>query len=273
MNPRSSTLNPEEIELIYDSIEDFIQENHRLCYIKDIELKSGLPKAKCKKIMDFLIKNERMMIVFQLQKNATIYMPKYMFEGILQLQHKPKWLKKYGFKEKYSTLEEIEKLKTSLNDFEIIERLLYGTDKPLEESVAYCLNLIGLEDVVLVNDSNKHDVSFIHNGIKYILEVKGLTKHGIKENISQLDSWIQQELVITPNTNELKGVFVLNHFRNKDPNKRDDPLTPNAKKFLKYYRFKFFTTKFLFDLIKEVKLNKLNKEEAIAKIIEGEKYE
>ncbi len=171
------------------------------------------------------------------------------------------------------TIKKIKKLKENINHFEIIESLLYGTGKPLEEAVTYCLKLLNLEDVVLVNDSNNHDISFIHEGIKYILEVKGLTKQGKKEDIIQLDSWIQQELVITSKANELKGIFVINHYRNKNPDERDDPLTPNAKKFLNYYGFTFFTTKFLFNLIKEVLQNKLNKNDAIAKIIKGEKYE
>jgi hypothetical protein len=135
------------------------------------------------------------------------------------------------------------------------------------------LKFLELEDVVLVNDSNKHDISFIHEGIKYILEVKGLTKQGIKENITQLDSWIQQELSIESNDNKLMGVFVLNHYRHKDPKERGDPLTTSAKKFLRYYKFKFFTTTFLFNIVKDVEQNKLTKDEGVIRIIKGENYE
>lgn len=259
--------------MVYESIENFIQEKHKLCYINDISNDTKISKPKCKKILNYLIGNEKIIIIFQAQGRPTIYLPTYMFEGILQLQHKPKWLKKYTFNEKNKSLKEIEKLREKVNHYETIERLLYGTGKPLEKAVACCLDLLGLEDVIFVNDNNMHDISFFYKGTKYIMEVKGLTKQGKKENITQLDSWIQQELVTVSNPNEVKGIFVLNHYRNKDPKERDDPLTQNAKKFLKHYRFKFFSTTFLFNIVKEVEQNRLNKDNAIATIIKGEKYD
>ena len=273
MNSKSSALNLEEIELVYNSIEEFIQEKHQLCYIKDIEKKSGLSKSKCKKNLDFLIEKERVVIIFQLHKHPTIYMPKYMFEGILQLQHKPKWLKMYGFKEKENIEGKIEKLRKDIKHYEIIESLLYGTGKPLEKAVVYCLDLLGLDNVEFIDDPNKHDISFVYEAIKYIIEVKGLTKYGKKEDIIQLDSWIQQELAIKTNDNELKGIIVVNHYRKKDPKERGDPLTEKAKTFMKHYDFIFFTSKFLYDIIREVLNNKIDKENAIIKLIKGEKYE
>lgn len=272
MPKNSLILNPDEIEMVYNSIENFIEEKHKFCYIKDIMDDTKLPKQKCKKILKHLIKRDRIIIIFEGKGFPKIYIPKYMFEGILQSQHKPKWLKKYIFHEKSKNVKEIEKLRKEVNHYEIIERLLYSTAKPLEVAVKYCLDLLGLEEVTLIDDNNKHDISFSHNGKKYILEVKGLTKHGTKDNINQLDGWIKQELAIESNENELVGVFVLNHYRNKDPKERGDQLTNTAKKFLNYYKFKFFTTPFLFNIMKEVEQNKLNKEDAITKIIEGEKY-
>ncbi|MHA1285081.1 MAG: hypothetical protein ACTSQP_21490 [Promethearchaeota archaeon] len=273
MNSKISKLNPDEIGLVYNSIEKYIEENHKLCGIKNIKEYSGLSKNKCKKILDYLIKKNKIVIVYHSLGETTIYMPKYMFEHILHLQHKPEWLKKYVFEEKNDILKKIKELKKDFDQFEIIERLLYGTGKQLEESVFHCLKLLDLKDVKLLEDPNKHDISFLNGKVKHILEVKGLEKQGKKEHITQLNSWIQQELETIQNPDNLKGVFVVNHFRNEDPDTRGDPLTNEAKKFLKYYKFKFFTTIFLFNLIKDVMQNKLTKEKARTKIIEGEKYE
>ncbi len=42
----------------------------------------------------------------------------------------------------------ISELQKQINKYEVIEKLLYGTGRPLEESVVYCLDLVGFQDVV-----------------------------------------------------------------------------------------------------------------------------
>jgi hypothetical protein len=273
MPKKSLKLNPKEIEMVYNSIEDFIQMNHKLCFIKDITETTGLPKSKCEKILNFLKKKERIKIIFKAQSQPTIYLPTYMFEGILQLQRKPSWLKNYNFLEKKNQLREIEKLREEINKYEIIERLLYGTGKPLEQSVAFSLNLIGFEDVELHDNEDDRDISFKHEEKNYLLEVQGTTKQGDKRKINQLRGWKETSVIRGFDIENTKGIFVVNHYRNFDPDKRKDPLTDHAKKFLKLYHFKYFTTFFLFKIVKNFINNNISLQNAIKQILEGEKIE
>lgn len=74
--PKKS-LNPKEIEMVYNSIEDFIQENHKLCFIKDIAEITGLPKSKCEKILDFLKKKKESKLSLKLKVN-----PQFIYQHI-----------------------------------------------------------------------------------------------------------------------------------------------------------------------------------------------
>lgn len=273
MPKKSVKLNPNEIEMVYDSIENYIQENHKLCFIKDITYNTGLSKSKCEKMLDLLEKSKRITLIFKAQSQPTIYLPTYMFECILQLQRKPSWLKNYNFLEKKNQLREIEKLREEINKYEIIERLLYGTGKPLEQAVAFCLNLIGFEDTKLHDDEDDRDISFMYEEKNYLLEVQGTTKQGDKKKINQLRGWKETSVMRGFDIENTEGIFVVNHYRNINPDKRKDPLTDHAKKFLKLYHFKYFTTFFLFKIVKNFINNEISQQKAINQILEGEKIE
>ena len=266
-------LNKEDIELVYNSVEDYILENHKLCSLKDVVNSTSLSESKCRKILNHLRINNKIDVVYEGRGETNIYIPKYMFNEILRLQQKPDWLQKYSFKTKDEKLKEIEDIREEVNKFEIIERLLYGTDEPLEESVAYCLDLVGFQDVEHHKNNDIEDISFSFGGKKYLVEVKGKTTQANKRDITQLDSWVTRALNLDYKAEELEGVIVINNYRREDPANRPEPLTNKAKEFLKHYKYKFFTTKFLFDIVKKILNELIKKEEAKVKIIKGEKIE
>lgn len=266
--------NPDEenIKLVYNSIEDYFMENHRLCSLKDVINSTNLSKGICNKILKYLIRHDKIHVAYKGIGETNIYIPKYMFNEILRLQLKPDWLQKYSFNTKNENLKEIEHLKDEIYKYEIIELLLYGTSTPLEESVAYCLDLVGFQNVIHHKDEDIEDISFTFNGKKYLIEVKGKTKQADRRDVTQLDSWVRRALNSGDKADELEGILVINHDRTEDPANRIDPLTDKAKEFLKHCNCKFFTTKFLFDNIKKF-INKSINEEIKVKIIKGEKIE
>ena len=138
--------------------------------------------------------------------------------------------------------------------------------------MAYCLDLVGFQDVVHHKNDDIEDTSFAFNGKKYFIEVKGKTKQADKRDITQLDSWVRRALNSGYKAVELEGILIINHDRREDPANRTEPLTDKAKEFLKHYKYKFLTTKFLFENIKKF-INKSINEEIKAKIINGEKIE
>lgn len=263
-----------ELEIVYGAIEDYIFENHRFCSIKEISKVSGLNESKCRKHVSYLVKQGKLYEAFKSGKtNPIVYVPTYMMEAILRTQRKPDWVEDYSFEEKKEKLKLMENTRVEISRYEIFERLLYGTDKPLEEAVAYALKYLKFDDVEHHLDTDVQDVSFTYNGKKYLLEVEGTTRQGTKDKVSQLHGWIKKEVDKGTDPNKLVGMFVVNHFRNKDPKKRETPLTKHAKDYLKLYRFRFFTTYFLFNLIKRVQKGELTKQNAREMLIRGEKYE
>lgn len=273
MAKQYKNLDQEEIELVYNAIENYIMENHKLQNVKETLKELDISNAHFKKAIEYLEKSERLVLIYGDKIGLSkLYIPKYMFNGILQLQKKPKWLKNYSFAEKKDKLEKISELQKQINKYEVIEKLLYGTGRPLEESVAYCLDLVGFQDVFHHINDDIEDVSFTFNEKKYLIEVKGKTKQADKRDITQLDSWVRRALNSGYKADGLEGILVINHDRREDPANRIKPLTDKAKEFLKHYKYKFFTTKFLFDNIKKF-VYKLINEEIKVKIINGEKIE
>ena len=260
------------IEDVYKFIEDYIFENHKLCSTSEIVNSLKIAKRRCNRIFKELIRQRKITVVYEGVGKPTIYIPRYMFEEILRTQHKPRWVEKYAFKKKLEMIEKINEMRREISHYEILERLLYGTGEPLEEAVKYALEHLEFENVERPQEKDTYDISFTRNGKKYIVEVEGTTKQGSKEKVNQLDGWVRIELNMGTDPSRIIGVFVVNHFRDKDPEERGEPLTEHAKRFLKYYRFVFFTTCFLFNLVKKVDEGSLSKEEARKMVVKGERY-
>ena len=273
MNKVLKKIPDEEIESVYNFIEDYILENHKLCSVSEILKALNLSEKKCRKILSELIMRKKLVIVYEGKGKPTVYIPTYMFEEILRVQRKPKWLERYTFKEKSEINKKIEDLRKRAAHYEMLERLLYGTGEPLEEAVKYALEYLGFKKVERPSEKDTYDISFVYDGKRYIIEVEGTTKQGSKRKVNQLDGWIKKEIERGEDPGKIVGIFVVNHFRDKDPEERGDPLTDQAKKFLKYHHFKFFTTYFLFNLVKKVANGLISKKEARKLLIEGEKYE
>ena len=272
MARKTKRIDKNAMEEVYRFIEDYIFENHKLCSVNEIANYLKISRKKCYRIINELALQGKITMVYGGAGKTSIYIPTYMFEEILRTQHKPHWIKKYAFNRKLEMIQKIEEMRKKIFHYEILERLLYGTGEPLEEAVKYALEYLEFENVERPHEKDSYDISFIYHGKKYIIEVEGTTKQGSKDKVNQLDGWIKKELNMGTDPSKIVGVFVVNHFRDRDPEKRDEPLTEHAKRFLKYHRFVFFTTWFLFDLIKKVDEGSLSKEEARKMVVIGEKY-
>jgi len=260
---------------VMQAVRDFIFEKHRFPQVNDIIEITGIQRDPCNEIIDNLVGQKQLYIAFEgvgLPKIVLLYD---MMQGVLMTQKKPDWLGTYGFTEKTAISEQIEQLQKDAIRYEQFERLLYAADIPLEEAIAYALDWLGFQNVVHhKDDPNNPDVTFEYNGVKALLEAEGTTKAGPKDKISQLNGWLQKELSQGVEASKLCGFFAVNHFRDVEPSKRGDPLTPHAKEFLRYYTMlSFFTTAFLFDSVKQVAASKLSKEDTRKRVWEGEKIQ
>lgn len=264
----------EEYKKVMESVRNHIFKTHNFPQITDIARNTAIPKSKCANICSILIGQKQLHRVFGGEGLPTVVVPYDMMQVVLRTQAKPEWMDKYSFEEKVKLDNEIEKLSSKVAHYEMFERLLYTTDNPLEEAVAFALEWMGFQDVRHhKEDTDNPDVTFEYKSKKAIVEIEGTTRAGDKDKAQQLDGWIRREITnFNKRANELKGFFVVNHFREEEPINRGDPLTPHAKEFLKLYQSHFFTTYFLFNILTNI-MNGLSKEKALKRVWEGEKIE
>lgn len=267
-----------DFKAILEALEDHIFETHRLCDIKEIAERTGMSKEKCKNILDILVRQNQVYVAFQSrgQGSPNIYIPRYMMDEILTLEKKPKWLKDYSFEEKEKINKKIAGEKQKILGYDMFERLLYGTDIPLEEAVAYSLEWLEFENVVHHKEEDRdiQDIDFLFKNEKYLLEVKGIGKAAKKDAVEELNGWRKAEALSEENKNKkLKCILVVNHYRYDDPASRQDPLTEHAKKWLEMYKFRFIKTTSIFEIIKSVLYNNLSKNEGKKRFLEGDNIE
>jgi len=264
----------EDFRNVMHAVRDFIFEKHLFPQVNDIVDITGIQKIRCNEVIDQLVRQKELYVVFEGKTLPKIVILYDMMQGVLMTQKKPEWLASFGFSEKTAISDEIEKLRKRAIQYEQFERLLYAADIPLEEAIAYALDWLEFDKVVHhKDDKDNPDVTFEYDGIKALLEAEGTTKAGPKDKIGQLSTWMQRELSNGTEASKLAGYFAVNHYRDLEPDKRKDPLTPHAKEFLRAFRYTYFTTAFLFDIVKQVSAGTLTKQDARKKIWEGEKIQ
>ena len=257
-----------------EAVRNYIFQTHNFPQVTDVSKLTNIPKPKCTDICNQLIGQKQLYRVFGGAGLPTVVLPYDMMQVVLRAQAKPGWMAKYSFEEKNNLDSEIKKLSSKVTEYEMFERLLYTTDIPLQEAVAFALEWLGFQDVKhYKEDTDNPDVTFMYEGIKALVEIEGTTKAGDKDKAQQLDGWMKREIInFSRKASELKGFLVVNHFRETEPERRGNSLTTHAKEFLKLNQSHFFTTYFLFNIVKEVK-GGLSKEKARKKVWEGEKIE
>lgn len=263
----------EDYKKVIEVVKDFIFEKHTFPQVNDIIKITGIQKQRCNDVIDQLVRQKQLYVAFEGEGLPKIILLYDMMQGVLMTQKKPEWLdKRYAFSERTEISKKIEGLQKEAIRYEQFERLLYTADIPLEEAIAYTLDWLGFQNVIHhKDDPNNPDVTFEYDGVTALLEAEGTTKAGGKDKISQLDGWFQKALSQGAITSKLKGFFVVNHFRDVEPSVREDALTSHAKEFLRYYKFTYFETFFLYNITKRVVSKKLSTTDAQKLVWGGEK--
>ncbi len=204
--------------------------------------------------------------------------------GISITTNPPKWTDLYKVPDEDKIIKEIDELETSkekiskkidytvskLRDETRFKKLLFESGDELRNIVWDTLEAIGFK--VNKYDEAKEDGSIEYDKEVILLETKARDNGNTQRaNIRQIDDWIGEYL--SKKNFEPKGLFIINHDRLKKPNERMIPFPDDVIKYLDKNSRKIIvmTTKQLFDIYCDVKLDKKNKAANIRKkIIETE---
>ena len=261
--------------LVLRAVETHVRDTHQLCSIRDIRDITGLSSEKCEEITAHLSGDQLTLVHGKSGGRGVLqlFMPTYMWEDVLRSEKKPEWVdEEYSFDEEREINEMIRDKKEELNKFAQFKRLLYGKDPPLEEAVAYSLRYLGFEAVKHLGGQDEHDVEFVVEDEKIIIEIGGSFSSIRKDKPKDLTEWIEKATLRPENQSfeQLKGMLIVNHFNETEPTQRGDIFSSHAKRLIRVFNYKVLTTLTLFDLVKKVHQNKIEKGEARADVLKGE---
>ena len=261
---------------ILRAVETHVRDTHQLCSISDIRDITRLSREKCEEITEHLSGGQLTLVHGRGGGRGVLqlFMPTYMWEDVLRSEKKPDWVdEKYSFDEEREIDEMIRDKKEELNKFAQFKRLLYGKDPPLEEAVSYSLRYLGFEEVKHLGGDDEHDVEFVVEDEKFIIEVGGSFSFIRKDKPKDLTEWIEKAALRPENQDfeQLEGMLIVNHFNETEPTKRGDVFSDAAKRLIRVFNYKVFTTFTLFQIVKRVHQGKIDEAQARREVLKGEK--
>ncbi len=252
MSGKSSYVDPREIELVFNYVENFIITNQRFCATKDIVEGTKFSRSKVERYIQYLIAANKLRVVYQVPRKVRLVAPSTIVDGFSQFRTTVPWMLEHSFPEKVSLEKERERIETQLKDFDQFELLLTSTGRELVNAVAHSLRWLG-SDVTVREDEGKQDVEARHDDYLVILEVKGLEGMAKIDDLRQAVDYHGRMLKESPGTT-FETVLLINHFRLEEPQNRNDPFSQEVLQAVgNYYTFvRLLTTVSLYDAIGQV---------------------
>lgn len=232
---------------VIDGIEDRFFETGMFSNVQDLADWLDLPKSNVAGVLEDLEGGE----VFRVYEGSglpTIYVTKQMKNSITSSVVEPVWIDDYEFESKRELQERVSEANECIHQFQNIERLLFGSGPPLEDSVEFALRKIGFDPELT---DNEEDIVIMHNGHVYVIEVKGVGGQIKKKHATQLAGWIDMKIEEGVEPENLTGVLIHNHDRHTNPLERGEPLSDHAERFLRIRQATQISTTELFKIVKE----------------------
>lgn len=251
-------------EKVIMAVEDRFYDEGMFSSAKDIAAWTGISENKVRDLLEELT-GTGLFKVYEGAGKPTIYVTKDMRNSLVSKVSEPEWISgEYEFPEKRKIQESIEEGQEKLSEYITLEKLLYAGGKALEPPVEKALEVLGFE-----TESTEEDEDFIVEYKKkiYIIEVKGKAGQVKKRDVAQLGTWLDK-WAEKEKAEKLRGLLLVNHYRNSPPEDRKEPLTEKAIEFLNLRPTFYKTTPYLFKLVKKVKENELSKGKAKKRLLE-----
>jgi len=172
----------------------------------------------------------------------------------------PKWVSEYDILNGNEIKEIIKEKKEELKAIEERKKLLYTTDKELEKSVQMVLEIFGYHNFKKTKE--KVDLIFDDEDIRFVAEIKGLTRTAKPRDVRQLYVWMKnEEQDIDFENRRLKGLFICNTERNIKPEERKNPFDKNLIKESEKLDWGLLTTQELLKTYEQQSKGKISNEE------------
>jgi hypothetical protein len=175
--------------------------------------------------------------------------------------------------EKVKIEEKIKGLEKRIKEKKEHRKLLWTKGKPLEDKVHQAFKFLGFPEIRRRRSGDLEDGVFnfkINTRFKYgVLEIKGRDKKTSLSDLTQCNKWIEDYLL---ENIEVKGIFVANQYRLKDPQKSKknrEQFEPNELKYAKERKICILTSHEIFNAVVEKmknnpKITRKNIEQKIA---------
>ncbi|MFD7897412.1 hypothetical protein [Streptomyces sp. NPDC059743] len=157
--------------------------------------------------------------------------------GVLHGQSIPPWLERCEFPEDVENAEHVKRikedilaLKQRLEELEVEsdnsrqwKQLIYAQGVPLERQAMQAFEAIGFESQQ--GPEGRADILLRKNGVRAVVEVKGVSKSAAEKNAAQLEKWVSEEIV--DGESKVKGILLVNAWREIAPDVRSEPAFPS----------------------------------------------
>jgi hypothetical protein len=216
-------LNQQELDEVYYFVDDSIATRQRFCSTAEIASEKKLPYARVEELVDALVSTGRLKIVYEVPKKVRLFAPSHIVEGFAMSHPLVPWLPSHYFPEKAKLLRESSNVQSQLRDFEQFEMLLTATGKDLVNAVGHTLKWLDF-NVRITESQGQQDVEFNDGRVLAILEVKGLERHARIDELRQAVDYHLRKSA-EKGDEEILTILLVNHFRQKDPAKREPPFS------------------------------------------------
>lgn len=180
---------------------------------------------------------------------------------------RPLWIEKYNLvpelelKNKMdNVLKEFKTINEKLEGYEFRKKILYASGRELSYSIYLIFKDMGF-DPDFKEDKGRQDIEIKYNSFFAIIEAKGLTGFANNKDLRQL---LEYHVDVIETNPESKAIFIVNHFRDKNPSERDEsPYSKAALELAIKNNFCLITTIDLFKLYYLFLKNELTKTQII----------
>lgn len=171
----------------------------------------------------------------------------------------PGWASSLATKQELSLIKTLNEINRKLGKYAKFKQLYWQSGDNLNALVTSAFEELGFAITRLPKETHADFEVKIDENLTGVCEVKGLLGNATIQDLRQLLEYYTDQRDIEKRN--VKGIFVVNHYRTQEPDSRGAPATRDAMDLIRKYNFKLITTKELYGLLVEFWEMALSKED------------